>query len=118
MSSIRDLTYSFRALRKNPWFTVTALLSLTIGIGAATTVFAVVNAFLIRPLPYIREPRRLLNVHVREKGDVNFRSFSLPSLGDFQQADTGLSGLASFSDHALSMTRNGESELVLGQIVS
>jgi macrolide transport system ATP-binding/permease protein len=118
MSSFRDVAYSLRALRKNPWFTLTALLSLTVGIGAATTVFAVVNAFLIRPLPCIREPQRLLNVRVREKGDVNFQNFSLPSLGDLQQSDTALSGLASFSDHALSMTRHGESELVRGQIVS
>jgi predicted permease len=118
MSAVRDAAYSFRALRKNPWFTVTALLSLTIGIGAATTVFAVVNAFLIRPLPGIRAPQELLHVRLRENGDVNFQGFSVPSLADFNQSNAAFSGLASFSDHALSLTRGGESELVRGQLVS
>src|SRR5258708_15648397 len=118
MSFLRDIAYGVRTLRQNPWFTLTALLSLTIGVGSSTAIFAVVNAILLRPLPGIREPQRLVNVHLRGTGDAGFRSFSGPSLRDFQESDTAFSGLASFSDHAFSLARRGESQLVARQIVS
>jgi len=48
----QDLAYGIRLLIKNPRFTVVAVLSLVIGIGATTAVFSVSNALLLRPLPY------------------------------------------------------------------
>jgi predicted permease len=57
----RDLKYAFRQLRRNPGFTVTVLLTLSVAIGANTAVFSMVNALLLRPLPY-SEPERLASV--------------------------------------------------------
>ncbi|HEX3156047.1 MAG TPA: ABC transporter permease [Candidatus Angelobacter sp.] len=57
-SVLRDLKYSFRQLRRNPGFTFTVLLTLSVAIGANTAVFSMVNALLLRPLPY-PQPERL-----------------------------------------------------------
>jgi hypothetical protein len=58
---LRDLKYAFRQLRRNPGFTFTVLLTLSFAIGANTAVFSMVNALLLRPLPY-SEPERLASL--------------------------------------------------------
>src|ERR1700674_721791 len=118
MISHHDVAYSLRALRKNPWFTLTALLSLAIGIGATTTIFTLVEAVLLRALPGVYEQQRLVNVRLREPGDINARVFVGPACRDLRQAEPATTGLATFSDHLFSLTRHEEPELVAGQIVS
>ena len=58
---VRDLRYAFRMLRKTPGFTLVALVTLAVGIGVNTAVFTVVNALLLKPLPF-PEPARLATV--------------------------------------------------------
>ena len=59
-----DLRYAMRVLRKNPGFAVVAVLALTLGIGANTAIFTVINALVLRPLPY-READNLVLVYER-----------------------------------------------------
>jgi putative ABC transport system permease protein len=58
---VKDFLYAARLLRKNPMFTLTAALSIALGIGASTAIFSVTNAVLLRPLPY-KDPERLVSV--------------------------------------------------------
>jgi putative ABC transport system permease protein len=74
----QDLSYTFRMMRKYPGFTAAACSTLVLGIGATTAVFSVVEAVLLRPLPYM-EPERLVHVLANDPQDaragVAYRSF-------------------------------------------
>src|SRR5271154_958415 len=81
-SVLQDVRYGLRTLRKKPTFTVVAVLTLALGVGANTAIFSIVNAVLLRSLPY-RDPDRLVRIFFNEPG-VGLRDvkFSKPELDD------------------------------------
>jgi predicted permease len=90
----QDLKFSFRILRKNPGFTAVAVLTLALGIGASTSIFSVVDAVLLRPLPF-PNPQRVVTV---SELSVNGRRMHLadPNFLDFREQNHTLAGLAVF----------------------
>src|ERR1700691_2908669 len=77
---LQDLRYALRMLRKNLGLSTAVVLSLAIGIGANTAIFSVVDALLLRPLPY-PQPERLANIWLHSPGIGIFRDW--PSPGEY-----------------------------------
>src|SRR5215471_383497 len=77
-SLLQDFRYSVRQLRRNPGFTCTAILVLTLGIGATVAIFAYVDAALIKPLPYAK-PSRLVAVYESQtmfpRGNLSYQDY-------------------------------------------
>jgi len=91
----QDLRYAVRGLVRTPAFTLTAILSLALGIGANLTVFTLVNALLLRTLP-VADPSRLVQVSVTNAGKTR-QTFSYPTIRAFATQPTELTGLCGFA---------------------
>ena len=114
---LQDLRYGLRMLRKNLAFTVIAVLSLGIGIGATTTVFSVVNAFLFRPLP-VKDPDRLVSVHKPSSTNVGIHTISYPDYLDYLERNEHFSEILAWSEAAVSLSTGDQPEAAYGMVVS
>ena len=100
---IKDIRYGIRSLFKRPSLTALAIVTLALGIGANTVMFGVINAVILRPLPY-KEPDRL--VWMNETGpEVANRWVSYPNFLDWQARNTTFEAMSTF--RGLSMTMVG-----------
>src|SRR3981081_2267466 len=89
---MQDLRYALRMLKKQPGFTVIAVLTLALGIGANTAIFSVVNAVLLRPLPYPNADR--IMVLNESSGPGQDYSVALPDYFDWRNDNTVFEHLA------------------------
>jgi putative ABC transport system permease protein len=106
----KDLLHSIRSLLRHPGFTAVAVITLTLAIGVNTTIFSVVNAVLLKALPF-HDPQQLVAVH-----DVPVAG-GLPGTAAYQylawkDKSTSFDDLAAFSDSSFNLTGNGEPERV------
>src|SRR5215216_4830365 len=96
-SLLQDLRHGFRMLRKNPAFTVIAVLTLALGIGANTAIFSVINGVLLRPLPY-PDSHRLVTLWERSiRIGFDQERVSPPNFADWQEQNSVLENLAFWS---------------------
>jgi len=103
----QDIRFAFRQLRRNPGFTMIALVTLALGIGANTAIFSVVRGVLLRELPYV-EPDRLMKVY--SKIDRGVISVSPADFNDWRRESTRLSALAASSEGTVNLTGSTSAE--------
>ena len=116
---LQDTRFAIRLLRKSPLFTLTAALSLAIGIGANTTIFSVANALLLRPLPGLAAPDRLVDLGRTQRGE-GFDTVSHPFYRSVRERTTTLEGVYATRLEPTPMSLGGRdaAERVFGTIVS
>jgi putative ABC transport system permease protein len=113
---IQDLRFSLRALMKCPAFAALAILSLALGIGANTAIFSLVNAVLLRPIPALRDPGRLVSLYRMQKNEPYY-SMGYPDYADLRDRSHSFSGVAAHSGAALSLG-GGAPERLIGDLVT
>ena len=111
----QDLRYAIRGLRRAPGFTLVAVVVLALGIGANVSLFSVLNAVLLRPLPF-PEPERLVMVQQAKQGELG--GVSYPNLLDWRAGATSFERLAVYSATRYTLSGEGEAARVTGVIAS
>lgn len=112
-----DVRYACRWLLRSPGFALVAILSLALGIGANTAIFAVLDALLLRPLP-VAEPGRLIDIYTSSGDGEAFSTSSVPDLEDLRARATTLTGIAAYSPMFAPVMAGSRARLALGELVS
>ena len=124
INPLEDLRYALRGLRKSPMFTIVALLSLGLGIGANTAIFSLMDQALLRSLP-VKHPEQLVLFSAKgpRRGQVNtsygdIYTFSYPMYRDFRDGKQVFSGVLARFPISFSMSWHDQTERVYGDLVS
>jgi predicted permease len=112
----QDVRYAIRTLKKSPGFTVVAVLTLSLGIGANTALFSVVNGVLLNPLPFT-QPDQLIALH-ESKPNFEGGSISYPNFFDWQEENHTFASMAIARSNDFSLTGSGDAEQVHGEFIS
>jgi putative ABC transport system permease protein len=114
----QDLRYGARLLAKNPGFAAVAVLTLGLGIGANTAIFSVVNAVLLRPLPFESPDQLVMIWQSNPQRGILQDLVSPPNLHDWQQQSHTFRQIAAFNPRGFGLTGTGEPEHLPGTFVS
>jgi predicted permease len=117
----QDMRYGARMLWKNPGFTLVAILTLALGIGANTAIFTLVNAVFLQPLP-VAEPSRLMSVFGTDEknrgAQTDYISMSWPNFKDYRDQNDVFTEMIAFQNIVLNFSGGGEPEKIGGMIVT
>jgi putative ABC transport system permease protein len=115
---MQNIRYSLRRLASSPGFTLAAILTLALGIGANTTIFSVVNAILLRPPEHVAEPQELVRLYTSDYSGPAYSSSSGPDYEVFREQTQIFDGVLAFSPRPIGV---GEGDALLrtqGEVVS
>lgn len=118
---LQDLRFGIRQMLKSPGFAIATILTIALGIGATTAIFSLVNAVLLRPLPF-KDPDRLIAAGPVDDRRPDFASsvgaMSYPDFFDWRSQNHSFSTLAEFRDNTFTLTGAGEPRHLDGEVVS
>lgn len=115
---IHDARYAIRAMRGSPGFTAVAVIVLALGIGANTTIFSLVYALLLRPLPGVEEPQRLVSVFTSDYSSTRYGTSSYPDYLDYRDRNEVFEGLATYREDSMVLSGSDQPERIRGAAVS
>src|ERR1700754_1418413 len=115
---VADIRFGFRMLLKSPTVTIVAIVALTLGIGANTAIFSVVNAVLLRSFPYSDPEKLALVWEKRQGGRTDQNVINLGNFTDWKNQNQVFSDMAVFFDRSLNLTSDGEPEEVPAQFAT
>ncbi len=114
---VQDLRYGARMLLRNPGFTLIAVITLALGIGANSVIFSLVNALLLRPLP-VEKPEQLAAVYTSDFSSTQYGAASYPDYVDFRDRNQVFSGTVAYTVTPFSLNVDGTNERAFGEIAS
>src|SRR6476619_8173153 len=107
---IHDLRYGLRVMLKQPGFTIVAVITLALGIGANTAIFSLVNSILLQPLPF-RDPDRLVPmVQASPKLGLTSWGVSQADFAAYREQNRSFESIALYTNTATNLTSDGEPE--------
>ena len=115
---VKDFKYSVRKLIKSRSFTITAVLSLALGIGGNVLIFSLINVFMFKPLASVRNPEQVVWVYSSEKDRPAYVSSTFPDYVAYRDQSDVFTGLSAFDGVELSLNTGGEPEIVRGAAVT
>ena len=116
---LQDLKFAFRSLRSTPAFTAVALIILTLGIGATTAIYSVVDAVALRGLPFQRADRLMIVDETNPTGKGLTGGYvAAPNFYDWRAQQTSFEDLAAFQGLNLTSLTNGEPETLRALMIS
>ena len=115
---LQDVRYSIRMFRKSPLFVIVAVAALALGIGANTTIFTLVYALLLRPLPGVDEPQRLISVFTSDFSSTRYGTSSYPDYIDYRDSNEVFEGLAAYREDSMVLNAGDNPQRIRGVTVS
>lgn len=117
-SLLNDLRYCIRLFARSPFFAGVAVLTLALGIGANTTIFSLVYALLLRPLPGVEEPERVVSLFTSDFSSSPFGANSYSDYIDYRDRNETFEGLAAYRESELILATHDMPERVRGAAVT